>query len=394
MAEIEAFTVLFPEQRISQLKQRLQQALFPDELPDSGWDMGTPLSDIERIAKHWASKFDFQQAAAQLNELPQFKTKIDCEGFDPLSIHFVHLRSDNPNAIPLFFSHGWPGSFFEVYKIARQLTRSDNGGPCFHVVAPSLPNFGFSDGVKKRGFAIEQYATVCNQLMLKLGYERYVTQGGDWGEPPASLKSTQPGSRFPLPDGATPRELQGAQRTAWFLDEGYGYNLLQSTKPQTLAYALADSPLALLAWISEKLHDWTDNYPWTDDEICLWVSIYYFSTAGPAAATRIYYEMAHDRNGKYVPKDSMGKGFEGGVPGTQKITGAYLKKDHGTGVKIGMSHFPMDIQVLPSLYTNTLGNVVYEKEHERGGHFAAHECPDELASDLREMFGALDLRSA
>ncbi|KAK5311115.1 hypothetical protein LTR70_009009 [Exophiala xenobiotica] len=411
MDRIKAFAVSFPEAHVTDLKERLARTAYPDELGNAGWDMGTPLSDVQRICEHWRTRFNWKEAEARLNELPQFTTPIQCDGFEELSIHFVHVRSQSDSAIPLLFSHGWPGSFIEVSKMACYLTESQDNRPAFHVVAPSLPNFGFSQGTKKRGFAIEQYAETCHKLMLRLGYEQYATQGGDWGwyvtrtmsllyassclathynmdvgDPPASLADSQPDDSHPLPPKPTSRELSGKTRTAWFDQEGFGYNMLQSTKPQTIAFALADSPMALLAWIYEKLHDWADNRAWSDEEICLWVSIYWFSTAGPAAACRIYYEMIHDKYGNYVPSDSLGQGIEGAVAGKTKVTRKWLKQDHGTGVKIGQSHFPGDIHVLPSAWTRTIGNVVFEKEHESGGHFAAYEKPEELLEDLRVMF--------
>lgn len=166
----------------------------------------------------------------------------------------------------------------------------------------------------------------------------------------------------------TDRERQGIDRTEWFRKEGFGYNLLQSTKPQTIGYALADSPVALLSWIYEKLHDWTDAYPWTDEEICTWISIYWFSTAGPAANVRIYYETGRS-------------GFWG-----KRLTRLQLRSWQ-PGVKVGISHFPRDISVLRSTWTRTVGNCVFEKEHESGGHFAAWERPNEIVDDLRTMFG-------
>ena len=164
------------------------------------------------------------------------------------------------------------------------------------------------------------------------------------------------------------REKHGVKRTKWFKEEGFGYNLLQGTKPQTIGYALADSPVALLAWIYEKLHDWSDDYPWTDDEICTWLSIYWFSTAGPAASVRIYYERQHQsRDGPDTSRERLS---------------SWIPE-----VKIGLSHFPNDINVLHHTWTRVLGDVVFQKEHRRGGHFAAYEKPDELVADLREMFG-------
>lgn len=170
----------------------------------------------------------------------------------------------------------------------------------------------------------------------------------------------------------SPREREGQLRTKWFQEEGRGYNLEQSTKPQTLGYALADSPVACLSWIYEKLHDWTDAYPWTDDDVCTWVSIYWFSTAGPAASTRIYYETTH------TPAPS--------AENPRAMTREVLRK-YTPGVKLGYSHFPRDLAVLPKTWIHTLGDIVFERDHKDGGHFAAWERPEQLVQDLRDMFG-------
>lgn len=164
------------------------------------------------------------------------------------------------------------------------------------------------------------------------------------------------------------REHEGLARTKWFADEGSGYRLLQCTKPQTIGYALTDSPVALLAWLLEKLHDWTDSYPWTDDEILTWVSIYWFSRMGPAASLRIYYEATHLA------------GVEGAV--TRDRTSEWIGS-----VKLGLCFCPKELTVLPVTWARTLGPVVFESFKKRGGHFAAHEIPEEVAKDLRDMFG-------
>ncbi|KAK8090240.1 microsomal epoxide hydrolase [Apiospora hydei] len=395
MSDIKPYQIAVPSARLDDLKQRLALATFPDELDEAGWDLGAPLADVQRLAKHWHHRFDWPGVERELNKaLTQFTTPIQCDGgFEPLDIHFVHRPSPVKGAIPLLFIHGWPGHFLEVSKILGPLSDGDGvETPAFHVVAPSLPNFGFSEGTKKRGFAMEQYAETMNKLMLKLGYNEYVTQGGDWGrhisralahlypqhckathlnmdsaDPPSFLSNP----RLALQHAVTPytkREKEGEARSAWFGKEGRGYNLEQSTKPQTLGYALADSPVALLAWIYEKLHDWTDAYPWTDDEVCTWVSIYWFSTAGPAASVRIYYETQH-------------ADAEAGGMTHEKM------KSYTPGVKLGFSHFPQDLVVLPSTWVRTQGEVVFEREHESGGHFAAYERPKELVSDVRDMFG-------
>lgn len=248
----------------------------------------------------------------------------------------IESRNHFTNTLP------GPGSFIEVASLLPLLSAPD--GPAFHIVAPSLPNFGFSEGVKKRGFAHAQYAETLNKLMLQLGYDQYATQGGDWGYSitralgllyPQHCKASHvnmiPGGKptfakhpfLAIQHVLTPytaKEKAGFQRTAWFSDEGRGYNVEQSTKPQTLAYALNDSPVALLAWVYEKLHDWADEYAWTDDEILTWISIYYFSRAGPGAAHRIYYEVQHTQ------------------PGPGKITRELLK-EYIPGVKLGLSKY-------------------------------------------------------
>ncbi|TLD21962.1 hypothetical protein PspLS_08260 [Pyricularia sp. CBS 133598] len=387
------FKINVPEDKINRLKQKLAAADLPDELEGAGWDMGAPLADIKRLAKYWRDDFDWRQAEAELNQMPQFMTTIQIDGFDLIDLHFVHVKSKVPNAVPLLFSHGWPGSFDEASKLLPLLV--DGGGhdkPAFDLVVPSLPGYGFSSGAKKRGFSSIEMATVLNKLMTEvLGYQEYVTQGGDLGVRvtrcmgylfPEHCKASH--FNFAVPqapsetyfpelykeDQATPRtqaELDSLARAEWFDREGSGYMRMHMTKPQTLGYGLTDSPVALLAWIYEKLHDWTDSYPFTDYEVCKWVSIYWFSRAGPAASVRIYYEFSHETRS---------------VSSTKISTATYVK-----GVKLGFGLFPKDLRVLPLLWNKTLGDVVLNKMHSSGGHFAAFERPEYLAGDLHEMFG-------
>ncbi|KAI0186960.1 microsomal epoxide hydrolase [Xylaria flabelliformis] len=396
MGDIKPYKIAVSESQIKDLKTRLSLAKFPDELDGAGWDMGAPLADVRRLTKHWEQSYDWKKAENELNELPHFVTDIQCNGFKPLAIHFIHIRSKVKGAIPLLWIHGWPGHFWEGVKLMKPLTEGGDGilQPAFDLVVPSLPNFGFSEGTRERGFALAQYAETLNKLMLKLGYDEYVTQGGDWGTHISralghlfpnhckathlNMDSANPPEYFKNPLLAiqhaitpyTKRELEGKKRTDWFVEEGRGYNLEQSTKPQTLGYALADSPVACLSWIYEKLHDWADNYPWTNDEVCTWVSIYWFSTAGPAASTRIYYEHTHSSN-----PDKPNKMRRPDI------------REYSPGVKIGYSHFPMDLMVLPRTWTHTLGEIVFERDHKDGGHFASWERPDEIVKDLRDMFG-------
>ncbi|KAK4233150.1 Alpha/Beta hydrolase protein [Achaetomium macrosporum] len=389
------FKINVPDSAIKSLKDKLGLTTWPDEVDFSNdWNYGAPLADIKRLAIYWKDGFDWRAHERKLNQLPQFTTTINVDGFGGLQVHFLHGKSPNPSSIPLLFCHGWPGSFLEVVKILPLLTNpTDSSQPAFHVVAPSLPNFGFSSAPKKPGFTIQHYAEVCHKLMQQLGYHRYATQGGDWGYavtrmmgllyPQHCLASHLNFVRVHSPpsfrsnpllyiqhsvSSYTKAEKAGLERTKWFMEQGFGYNLEQSTKPSTLGFALADSPVALLAWIYEKLHDWTDAYPWTDDEVLEWVSVYQFSTAGPAASVRIYYENMH-------------------------TNADFTKKIHGwvPDVKLGLSYFPKDLVVPPRTWGRALGPVVYEKVHPDGGHFAAHERPEELVRDLREMFAQKDV---
>ncbi|KAK2599105.1 hypothetical protein QQS21_005446 [Conoideocrella luteorostrata] len=384
--EITPFKIAVPESAISALKSKLAQAEFPDEVDFSNdWNYGAARRDVKRLAKYWEEKYDWRSKEVELNKLPHFMTKIPMDGFGELDIHFIHERSHQANSIPLLFCHGWPGSFLEVTKILPLLTKPRDG-QSFHVVAPSLPNFGFSSQVRQPGFGIAQYAECMHKIMLRLGYEKYVTQGGDWGffitrlmglnypqhclashinfpcvRPPPQ-KSLWYGLQYLLKRYSS-KEREGLARTFWYLAKGSGYMLQQSTKPSTLGFALIDSPVALLSWIYEKLHDWTDDYSWTEDEIITWVSIYQFSTAGPAASLRIYYEASQSR--------------EESFKGTRYIP----------TVPLGVSYFPKDLFAVPKAWGRCLGPVVYEATHTNGGHFASFEVPEMFVGDLQSMFG-------
>ncbi|KAI9064689.1 alpha/beta-hydrolase [Trametes sanguinea] len=387
--EEQPFTLSIPDSDLELLHKKLDLVRFPDELENVGWDYGAPLGDIQRLVEHWKTKFDWRKAEAEINKLPMFTRNIDVEGFGTLNIHYVHQKSDVQKAIPLLFVHGWPGDFLEVRKMLPLLTEKSADHPSFHVVALSLPGFGFSEAPKKPGFAGRQYAEVVfNKLMLSLGYEEYVYQGGDWGHLLGAHAVTHFGGKhikawhtnmlvarpptffshpivfldmLTIPFNKSVKA--GLEHSQVWRKSGHGYFAMQSTKPQTLGYSLADSPVGLLAWIYEKLVGWTDSYPWTDDEVIEWISVYWFSRAGPAAAGRIYYEMTG--GGKHDT-------FEG------------VK---WTSVPLGVSYFPRELVRLPKSWAHTLGKYVFESEHDKGGHFAAFEQPEKLAGDLRKMYG-------
>ncbi|KAM0259647.1 hypothetical protein ACHAQJ_003226 [Trichoderma viride] len=387
--DIVPFSISVPDSVLELLKNKLSLATFPSESDFSDdWNYGTSLSDVKRLAKYWKDGFDWRAQEAKLNQIPQFTTRISVDGFEELNIHFIHQRSSRPGSIPLLFVHGWPGSFIEVIKIVTLLTEpKDENSPSFHVVAPSLPNFGFSDKITKKGFGLLQYAETLHKLMLKIGYNEYVTQGGDWGTTitraisryypahclachissvnvkPTLLRSIWLAARYYL-GWLSEDEKHCISHLSWFVRDGSGYMIVQSTKPNSLGFAMADSPIALLAWLYEKLHDWADEYPWTDDEILTWVSIYQFSKAGPASSLTIYYEILK------MQKDELTKTME------------YIPK-----VPLGLSFYPKDLLMPPTSWGKSLGPVVHEVVHESGGHFASYECPEQFAGDLRNMFG-------
>ncbi|KAL2193381.1 Alpha/Beta hydrolase protein [Corynascus similis CBS 632.67] len=400
MAEIRPFKIDIPDGQLEKLRAKLSLATFPDEVSFSDDPKyGTPLKDIKRLVAYWKDGYNWRQHEAKLNQLPHFTSTVEVDGFEKLEIHFLHQKSSRPNAIPLLFCHGWPGGFWEAIKLLPLLTEpEDDSQPAFNVVVPSLPNFGFSEAVTKPNFGHAQYAETLHKLMLQLGYDKYATQGGDWGLPITRVMALQyPNhllashinfvrahpptlTRHPLLYLQSlfnrlrnpALERAGVDRTRWFQREGMGYNVLQGTRPHTVGFALADSPVGLLAWVYEKLREWSDEdvYPWAnqdkDDEVLTWVSLYLFSRAGAAASARIYYEAYHSCR----ELQERSRRWIGGVP-------------------LGFSIFPLDIEVPPATWGRTLGPVVFERVHDRGGHFAAWERPEALVADLREMFRKL-----
>ncbi|KAF8900220.1 alpha/beta-hydrolase [Mucidula mucida] len=385
MSSEKVFQISVPDDKIDLLRRKLELCVFPDELEDAGSDYGAPLADIRRLVDYWKTGFDWRAQEAAINaELPQFTRDLNVDGFGTLNIHYVHQKSKAVDAIPLLFVHGWPSSFLEVRKMLPLLTA---GNPSFHVVALSLPGFGFSQAPSKKGFRVNQYAEVAHKVMMALGYNEYVTQGGDLGTMITRAMALKYGGKhvkawhttlpygFPPPPTRpiaflqhlftpyTAAEKAGAQKAQWFEKQGSGYFLQQSTRPQTLGYSLADSPVGLLAWIYEKLLAWSDAYPWTDDEVLTWISIYLFSRAGPTASTRIYYE-------------------------TYQSGDIYALLPQRPSIPYGISIFPGDMGVRPISWFTTNGNLVFSNNtHTKGGHFGAWEAPEGLVRDMRRMFG-------
>ncbi|KAF8880442.1 alpha beta-hydrolase [Infundibulicybe gibba] len=273
------FTISVSDEKLQLLREKLGLATLPDELEGSATQYGAPLGDIRRIVARWLGGYDWRKHEAQLNaELPQFTQDVEVDGHGALNIHYVHQRGDAVGAIPLLFVHGWPGSFLEVKKLLPLLRQSSPEHPSFHIVALSLPGFGFSAAPKKKGFGCAQIDGSLSDVM---------NMGGDWGHVIAEVYGGKHSkawhTNIPMGPGPhpiyrpllllyhllgwyTPAEKAGLKRMLEYQKNGQGYVAIQSTKPQTLGYSLADSPAGLLAWIYEKLVDWTDEYPWDDDE--------------------------------------------------------------------------------------------------------------------------------
>jgi epoxide hydrolase len=380
--KIRPFTVDIPQADLDDLRDRLRRARFPDQLPGAGWDLGVPLGYVKELAEYWASAYDWRQHEARINAFPQFTTTIDGQ-----RIHFLHVRSPEPDATPLIMTHGWPGSIVEFLGIIDPLTdpRAHGGDPAdaFHLVIPSVPGFGFSGHTTDRGWNLRRIAKAWAVLMDRLGYARYGAQGGDWGSGISrdlgvidaehvigvhlnyllTFPTGAPGEMDGLTD-ADKQRLEGLNR---FQEDLSGYLRIQATRPQTLAYGLADSPVGQLAWVVEKFKEWTDSDSVPEDavdrdQLLTNVMLYWLTnTAGSSA--RLYYEFAH----------------------------AWSRPEVST-TPTGVAVFPHDVAPPIRKFAERTDNIVHWTEFEHGGHFAALEQPDLLVADVRQFFRALGKR--
>jgi len=382
--EIRPFRIEIPQADLDDLHDRLAHTRWPEELPGGDWSRGVPLGYLKELADYWRTGYDWRQQEALINQFSQFTTTIDGQ-----NIHFLHVRSPEPNAAPLILTHGWPGSVVEFMQVIEPLAdpRAAGGDPAdaFHVVIPSLPGFGFSGPTHEVGWNTTRVARAWAELMRRLGYEHYGAQGGDFG----ALVSPELGRIVPdriigvhvnaasvgfIPLGPvdeadlaalTDTEKARLERTNNFRTEEFGYNMLQSTRPQTVAYALTDSPVGQLAWIVEKFKAWT--HPAADlpesavdrDQMLTDVMFYWLTrTAGSSAD--IYYENTH--------------------------TGAWAPLTPSK-VPTGVATFAVDVSI--RRFAERSNNIVWWSDFDRGGHFAAMEAPDLLVGDIRAFFRSL-----
>ena len=384
--QIRPFRIEIPQADLDDLRDRLNRTRWANELPldtsgpqtsfvPPGWEYGVPVAYVRELVERWRTEYDWRAWEARLNELPQFTTTIDGQ-----NVHFVHVRSPEPDATPLILTHGWPNTFVEYVGLVGPLSdpRAHGGDPgdAFHVVVPSIPGFGFSGPTHETGWDAQRTARAWSELMRRLGYGRYGAHGNDAGAIVAPLQGrvdpdhvigVHVNQIFSFPTGA-PGEFDGMTQEEMgylaFLQsfvEHSVHDKLQAAQPQTVAHALADSPAGQVAWSGQLFGN-----ALSQDEILTNVSIYWL-TGTAASSARFYYENKH-------------------------ATYAYrhaAQQDGPTTVPLGLASFAFDFRPLRRFAERDHGNIVSWNEYDRGGHWAAHDAPDLLLGDIRQFFRSL-----
>ena len=370
------FRIDVPDDVLSDLRRRLRDTRWPEAATTADWTQGIPLAYTRELADYWAHEYDWRAREATLNQFDQFITEID-----GLPIHFVHQRSPHPDALPLVVTHGWPGSFVEFSKVIGPLTDpTAHGGraeDAFHVVCPSLPGYGFSGKPAAAGWNVDRIAAAWETLMVRLGYERYGAQGGDWGGAITAQIGRNVGhciaihTNFPIgsPTAEAKSHPSDEDKAAFeglnhYRTVDNGYFKQQATRPQTLGYGLVDSPAAQLAWIVEKFWSWTDcdGHPenaLTRDEMLDNVTVYWVTATG-ASSARLYWESMA----------SFGGGGRVELP-------------------TGVASFPKEIGPTPRSWCEANYHITHWTTMPRGGHFAAFEQPELFVDDVRAFFATV-----
>lgn len=355
---IRPFRIEVPQADLDDLDDRLSRTRWPNEVADAGTDYGFPLARLKALAEYWRTGFSWREQEAKLNELPHFTTEIEGQ-----NIHFVHVRSANPDALALVLTHGWPGSFLEFLDVIEPLSRD------FHLVIPSIPGYGFSGPTHERDWGVPRVARAWAELMRRLGYERYGAQGGDFGAgvsialgafAPEHVVGVHVNYLPTRPDPDAGLELSASDEARLdtvraLMADRPPYQALQALTPQTIGYALTDSPVGQLAWIAERFAQWTDPATPVSDERMLTDVALYWLTATAASSARLH-------------RDSQrGASVECKVP-------------------LGVAVFARDITLSVRALAERLFDVRHWSEFGRGGHFAAMEVPEVLAGDVRAFF--------
>jgi pimeloyl-ACP methyl ester carboxylesterase len=379
-SDVRPFRIDTPQSDLDELQARLRATRWPEAETVDDWSQGVPLAYAKDFCAYWAEDYDWHTRQARLNVFDQFVTTID-----DLDIHFLHVRSPEAGARPLLLTHGWPGSVVEFVKVLEPLTNpTAHGGSAqdaFHVVCPSLPGFGFSGKPKRAGTGVERIAGMWDQLMGRLGYDRYYAQGGDWGSAVTTSIGLQnlgrcAGIHVNMPN-AGPSEaaktapdaadLRAFERASEYQDVDSGYSKQQSTRPQTLGYGLADSPAGQAMWVLEKFWKWMDcdGHPenvLSRDELLDNIMLYWLTNSA-ASSGRLYWESF----------------------------GQFSAHSDQVTLPAGCSIFPKEIVPTPRGWAETrYANLVYWNELDRGGHFAAFEQPELFVQELRACFRLMD----
>lgn len=368
--ELTRFQIDHSPAELDDLHRRICGGRWPERATDDS--QGISVEFLREVTEYWSQSYDWMATQQRLNDLPQYTAMVD-----DLRIHFVHKRSDRSDAIPMILTHGWPGSFVEFEGVIGPLTDPPPGQPAFHVVIPSLPGYGYSAKPAEAGWDFERTAHAWDNLMRGLGYSEYVAQGGDWGALVTSAMASAgaEGLRaihlnlplvFPAEPPAEPTDSEKRAMTAaaQYSAKGTGYYAIQATRPQTIGYGLADSPIGQAAWILDKVLEWTDHRgdPWgyLDLDRMLDIVTIYWLTNSAASSARYYWENAR------------GRGFRGPV----------------LDLPVGVSVFPKELYTPPREWADAYyRRIIHWGEPDRGGHFAAFEQPSIFVDELRSCFG-------
>jgi pimeloyl-ACP methyl ester carboxylesterase len=372
--EIHPFEIRVEDAVLEDLQDRLARTRFPDQIEGTGWEYGIPTDYLRELVEHWREKYDWRAQEARLNELEHFRTSIDGQ-----SVHFIHARSPHEDALPLLLTHGWPGSIVEFLDVIPRLTDPEAYGgeatDAFHVVAPSLPGYGFSEPTRTTGWDPWRIARAFVELMDRVGYSRYGAQGGDWGAQVTmrigaldtdhclgihlNMAFADPPAEMVVLTDEDKADLAAMQQ---FMREESAYAMEQSTKPQTVGVGLNDSPAGLLAWIVEKLRTWSDcdgdpESVFTRDQMITNVMTYWV-TQNITSSARLYWELQH--SGERSP---------------ERIE-----------VPTGIASYPKEVIRFPRPWIEQRFNVTHWADMPRGGHFAAMEQPELFVDDVRKFF--------